>query len=254
MNFDENQWYHIYIGGFKDSAFVGTYLVFGDPNLEDTTKHNTTTGAVFQSTNQLDNDEVTQKWQIIAIDSDYHVLRTAAGGPNGYLATFFAEDRTNLSSRSLARMVRDNVSDASVYWNITSWRDGTFQLTNKANGTDLLLEIGGEHDEDDGTEAHMSSNFTKIDRRRFSFEPIGDVIDGKNIGKIDNDEWSRDAISVSSTRRECRTMVKLILYSCRLQQANRHRKQRRCQRLARTQRTLRITDRQTLRTATHRAV
>ncbi|KAF1968487.1 hypothetical protein BU23DRAFT_558521 [Bimuria novae-zelandiae CBS 107.79] len=198
MNFDENQWYHIYVGDDKDNSFVGTYLVFGDPLLEDTTKQNTTTGAAFKSTNQIEEDQPTQKWQILAFDEEYYVLRTAAGGPNGYLSTNYARDRTNLTSRTIARMVRDNVSDSSVYWKIESWRDGTFQLTNKANGTDWLLEIGGEHDEDDGTEARISSNFTLIPRRQFSFEAIGEV-NGTDIGKIDSEDFSRSAISLPAT-------------------------------------------------------
>lgn len=180
---------------------MGTHLVFGDPLLEDTTKQNSTTGAVFLATNKIEDNEPAQKWQIVSFDSDYYVLKSAAAGSRGYLASFFAEDRTNLSSRTLARMVRDNVSDASVFWKISSWRDGTFQLTNKANGTDLLLEMGGEHDNDSGTEAHMSSNFTNIPRRQFSFEVVGEV-NGKDIGTIDNEQWSRAAISVSSATRE----------------------------------------------------
>lgn len=216
MNFDDNQWYHVYVGGDKDNSFVGTALVFGDPLLEDTTKHNTTTGAVFKSTNQIENDEGTQKWQIVPVDSDYYVFRTWAGGVHGYLSTNFAENRSNLTSRTLGRMVRDNVSDASVYWKITSWKDGTFQLTNKRNGTDWLMEIGGEHDEDDGTEAHMSSNFTKIPRRQFSFEAIGEV-NGTDIGKINNGDWARASISVSICA-VIHAIVMLIVFSCQQQQ------------------------------------
>ncbi|KAJ4355655.1 uncharacterized protein N0V89_003675 [Didymosphaeria variabile] len=204
MNFDENQWYHVYIGSNKNNAFVGTPLVFGDPLLEDTTKHNTTTGSVFKSTNQIEFDEDTQKWQIVPIDSEYYVLRTLGGGVHGYLSTNYAADRSNLTSRTLGRMTRDNVSDASVYWKITSWRDGTFQLTNKANGTDWLLEIGGEHDEDDGTEAHMSSNFTVIPRRSFSFEAI-EPVNGTDIGKIDNPDFAKASISLPATTTQAST-------------------------------------------------
>jgi hypothetical protein len=194
MNFDENQWYHVYVGGNKDNSLVGTYLVFGDPLLEDTTKHNSTTGAVFKSTNQIEKPEQTQYWQITSV-GDYFVLRTMAGGAHGYLATNYAADRTNLTSRTVARMVRDNVSDSSVYWKITSWRDGTYQLTNKANGTDWLLEIGGEHDDEDGTEARMGSNFTVEYRRRVSFEPIGEV-NGTDVGKVDDPDFASALISV----------------------------------------------------------
>ncbi|KAL1605059.1 hypothetical protein SLS60_004602 [Paraconiothyrium brasiliense] len=191
MNFDENKWYHIYVANDKGNSFVGTPLVFGDPRLEDTTKHNTTVGSAFKSTNQLEFDRDTQKWQIVPVDSAYYVLRTLGGGVHGYLSTNFAPERLNLTTRTVARMTRDNVSDASVYWKITTWGDGTYQLTNKHNGTDWLLEIGGEHDEDDGTEARMSSNFTRIPRRSWSFEPI----DGVN-GTIDNPDFSQASISV----------------------------------------------------------
>ncbi|KAL5417364.1 hypothetical protein PMIN03_000160 [Paraphaeosphaeria minitans] len=198
-NFDENQWYHVYVGGNKGNSFVGTYLVFGNPHLEDTTKHNTTIGTVFKSTNQIESKaEPTQFWQIISVDDEYYVLRTRAGGAHGYLSTFYAEDRTNLTSRTLARMTRDNVSDASVYWKIQSWRDGTFQLTNKKNGTDWLLEIGGEHDDQDGTEARMGSNFTVGSRRQFSFDAIGEV-NGKDVGKINNQDWASSLISLPAT-------------------------------------------------------
>ncbi|KAF2448119.1 hypothetical protein P171DRAFT_428241 [Karstenula rhodostoma CBS 690.94] len=206
MNFqDDNQWYHVYVGGNKDNALVGTFLVFGDPHLEDTTKHNTTTGAVFKSINRIETkQEPTQFWQILAVDSEYYVLRTMAGGVHGYLSTSYAEDRTNLTSRTVARMVRDNVSDASVYWKINSWRDGTYQLTNKKNGTDWLLEIGGEHDDEDGTEARMGSNFTVEYRRRFSFETVGEV-NGTDIGKIDNPDWASALISLPATSTQSST-------------------------------------------------
>lgn len=208
MNFDEDRWYHVYIGEDKTSALVGTYLVFGDPLLQDTTKQNNTVGATFKSVNNIEEkNNVEQKWQIVAFDSDYYVLRTQAAGVNGYLSSYFDADRTNLSSRTLTRMVRDNVSDASVYWKITPWRDGTFQLTNKANGTDLLFEIGGEHDDEDGTETRMSSNFTNIPRRQFSFEVVEEA-NGVDIGKIDNEAWSRAAISVGPTSNGDRAVVR----------------------------------------------
>ena len=200
MDFDENQWYHLYIGGSKDNAFVGTPLVFGDPNLEDTSKHNSTTGAVFMSTNQIKNDNHEQKWQIVAIDAEYYVFRTAASGPNGYLATNYTPDRENLTSHTLARMVRDSVSDASIYWKISKWSSNTFKLTNKANGTEWPLEIGGEGDTDDGTEARIMFNLVKATtRREFSFEAIGEV-NGTDIGKINNADFSRAAISVGRSR------------------------------------------------------
>ncbi|KAL5375165.1 hypothetical protein DPSP01_011372 [Paraphaeosphaeria sporulosa] len=212
-NFDGNQWYHVYVGGSKDNSFVGTYLVFGDPHLEDTTKHNTTVGAVFKSTNQIESKaEPTQFWQIIPVGDEYYVLRTQAGGVNGYLSTFYAEGRTNLTSRTLARMTRDNVSDASVYWKINSWRDGTFQLTNKKNGTDWLLEIGGEHDDEDGTEARMGSNFTVESRRQFSFDAIGEV-NGTDIGKIDNQDWASSLISLPATTTQSSTASATVTVS-----------------------------------------
>ena len=215
MNFDENQWYHLYVGGSKDNAIVGTPLVFGDPNLEDTTKHNTTTGAVFKSTNKINDDEHEQKWQIVAIDSEYYVLRTAASGPNGYLATNYASNRENLTSHTLARMVRDNVSDASIYWKISMWSASTFKFTNKANGTDWPLEIGGESDTDDGTEARINFNVVKATpRREFSFEAIGEV-NGTDIGKINNADFSRAAISVGRSSVEtCNRDANIYIVTC----------------------------------------
>jgi len=198
MNFDETRWYHLYIGGDKDIAIVGTPLFSGDPSLEDTTNHNSTFGAVFLSTNRIDDSE--RKWQIVAIDSEYYVLRTSASGPQGYLATNYAPKRKNLTGKTVAYMVRDNVSDASVYWKISPWGDGTFKLTNKANGTDWPLEIGGEGDTDNGTGARLMFNLVRMNpRREFSFEPIG-LVNGIDIGKVD-EFFSRTAISVGKTQR-----------------------------------------------------
>ncbi|KAJ4298222.1 hypothetical protein N0V90_006121 [Kalmusia sp. IMI 367209] len=184
MNFDENQWYHIY-NGDKGNSLVGTIL-FANSSFGERT-----TGSVFKSTNQ---DVRSQKWQIVSMDSEYYVFRTQDSSTNGYMATYFAPDRTNLTGSTLGRMIRNNVSDDSVYWKVSPWGDGTYFLTNKANGTDWHLGYGGETDSDGGTESQMQSNISTIQpRQRFQFEPIAEINDEK---------FSRSGISVGVVNKE----------------------------------------------------
>ncbi|KAF2715513.1 hypothetical protein K504DRAFT_422349 [Pleomassaria siparia CBS 279.74] len=158
-NFNSNYWYHLFVNQNKDIAVTGTNLF----------NHNGTTGAVFFGGVATANS--TQRWQWYGIDTTTYVLRCKEGGPNAFLGTKF-EPKETTPGHTQALMVRGNVSDDSVFWNVTPWGDGTFYLTNKENGTDWHLNKKG----DGGVS--LSSNITLPQNgQRWSFaaiEPIND--------------------------------------------------------------------------------
>ncbi|ORY11899.1 hypothetical protein BCR34DRAFT_601019 [Clohesyomyces aquaticus] len=159
-NFDSNQWYQLYVNEDPDTSLYGSNLY--DKNL--------TTGTVFF--NSTHTDKPGYRWQIYSIDNTY-VLRNQDGGPQGFLGTKYdAKEPTPGQTRG--QMVRGNVSDASVYWTISPWGDGTFYLTNDQNGTEWHLLRKGN------AGIAMSSNITEPqDGQRFSFKTITAINDQK---------------------------------------------------------------------------
>jgi hypothetical protein len=132
-----------------------------------------------------------QKWQIFAIDETYYVLRSKEGRVDAFLGTMYSEDETTPGNTSV-RMVRGNVSDDSVFWQISLWGDGTFHMTNKRNGTEwnLTRKIPGN-----GLVA-MSNTTSRPVGQQWSFEPIAE---------IQNDVFS--TVNVSTGPRQAREGV-----------------------------------------------
>lgn len=120
-NFDSNHWYQIYVNERPDWSFRGT-------GLSDEGK---TAIAYFEKTQA---QEASNRWQIYSINSTTHVLRTQDGGPNAFLGTTY-EPHESSQGQTRAVMMSGVIADASVYWTVTPWGDGTFYLTNGANGT-----------------------------------------------------------------------------------------------------------------------
>jgi hypothetical protein len=155
-NFNPHRWYHLYTNENKTSAFLGTGL-----------SGNRSGSTFFDEWNATARN---QNWQFFLIKDTYYVLRSRAGGENAFLGTFYSK-KEQTPGNTRPRMINGTLSDDSIYWKITPWRDGTFYLSNKANGTDYHLAR-----KEDNLVA-MDSNITlKSDGQRWSFEP-GDNIE-----------------------------------------------------------------------------
>jgi hypothetical protein len=149
-NFNSSFWYQIYVNENKDNSLWGTNL-YNDGR----------SGAVYFNTTQT--DRAINRWQLYPVNSTTYVLRTQEGGPNAFLATAFVRDEAT-PGQTRAVMVNGTLSDDSVYWTISPWGDGTFYMTNGANGTAWHMKKKG-----DGL-VSMDSNITEIQPgQRWSF-------------------------------------------------------------------------------------
>ncbi|KAF2786527.1 hypothetical protein K505DRAFT_259722 [Melanomma pulvis-pyrius CBS 109.77] len=159
-NFNSSFWYHLYVNQNEKAGLSGTNLY----------NNNNTTGAVFFTT--FSTDDSAQRWQWYGVTSTTYVLRCKEGGPNAFLSTKF-EPKESTPGQTQALMVRGNVSDDSVFWEVSPWGDGTFFLDNSENGTSWHLEKKGN-----GL-LTLSSNITAPrPGQRWSFkaiEPINDA-------------------------------------------------------------------------------
>lgn len=120
-NFNSSFWYQLYVNENKDYSLWGTKLY--DQNR---------TGAVYFNTTQT--KKATNRWQVYPVNSTTYVLRTQEGGPDAFLGTAFISDE-DTPGQTRPIMINGTFSDNSVYWNISPWGDGTFFMTNGANGT-----------------------------------------------------------------------------------------------------------------------
>ena len=162
-NVDSNHWYQVFIGTGTQSL-VGTSPFSGSGPRGDT------------SVNYTDNSSGNQRWQIFQLNSTTWTLRNQEGGPNAWLgAALSSTDDTEGTTRPC--MERGDFADASVYWTISPWGDGTWYFSNAANGTDYHLKR-----KDNGVMV-MSPNVTAPQNgQRWKF---------KKIATIDNDNYSK---------------------------------------------------------------
>ncbi|KAF2112632.1 hypothetical protein BDV96DRAFT_602024 [Lophiotrema nucula] len=130
-NFDSDFWYQLFVNQNPSRGLIGTSL-FNDGER----------GAVlFEKANS---SHTAQRWQFHEINSTTFVLRTQDGGADGYLAAFYNSNETT-PGQTRPRMIKNTLADESVYWTVTPWGDGTFFLTNGANGTawHLMRKVNG---------------------------------------------------------------------------------------------------------------
>ncbi|KAF1961903.1 hypothetical protein CC80DRAFT_436314 [Byssothecium circinans] len=154
-NFNPNRWYHVFPNQDPKTGLVGTSL-FKDK----------VAGSVFYSGANVTRRE--QQWQFYPIDSEYYVLRTSEGGPEGFLGATISANETS-PGHTRARMTRGNVLDDSVYWKIEPWKDGTFFMWNKRNESSWHL---GKN----ASTVFMDSNITAPrNGQRLSFSAIKEI-------------------------------------------------------------------------------
>jgi hypothetical protein len=170
---DTNQWYQICLdGNSKGQCFVGTWLYTGG----------NTKGATFL--NPSNSSKSDQLWAILPVtvnSTTVYTLRTKDSGPNGFLASeYVAEEDTDGKTRP--SMFRGDIAVDNVYWLFGGWGDGTFFLTNTANGTDWHM-----NKKDSGIMA-MSPNVTAPQNgQRFGFSAVS---------KIDDERYSSVNVSL----------------------------------------------------------
>ena len=172
-NLDPTSWYQIYLGDDTATTIVGTYLVFSDDE----------SGAVFFQGTKEPSPGPEQIWQVFPYNTTYYVLRTQASGANGYLHASLSVNETT-PGRTVPDMLRADQQDDSMFWRIDPWGDGTFFLTNAANGSDWHLNIK------DNALMTMDSNITKPQLgQRFSFATVGQIDNANYSSVVVSDRW-----------------------------------------------------------------
>ncbi|KAF2735934.1 hypothetical protein EJ04DRAFT_178253 [Polyplosphaeria fusca] len=173
-NFDSNVWYQLYVNNHvTNMSMVGSNL-FTDDGLK---------GSVYF--NKTNTKLPKQRWQIFGINSTTVVMRSEEGGPDAYFGAMYSVDETT-PGQTRGLMVKNTIADLSVFWTIGPWGDGTFHMSNGANGTQWQVEKMGS-----GLLA-MSSNLT-VERlgQRWTFEKIGEKVGTKTVYEnIDNTAYS----------------------------------------------------------------
>jgi len=163
-NFDPNRWYQLLVKSTSDAQ-----------SMDGTSLFNNGGGAVFfQITNTSDAE---QQWQLYPYNSSFYVLRTKASGPDSAM-NVFASDTESTPGGTVPAMHNFALSDDSKFWQISPWGDGTFFLTNAANGTAWHLLVKSN------SLMAMSSNITlPQDGQSFSFNALG-IIDDDNFSSL----------------------------------------------------------------------
>lgn len=123
---------------------------------------------------QFTNTSLTEhQWQIFPFNSSVYVMRTRGSGPLAFMSAQAALNETT-PGHTIPSLRHYTITDDSRYWQISPWGDGTFYLTNLANGTAWHLTNKPT------SLMAMSSNITAPqDGQRFTFNALGAINDGK---------------------------------------------------------------------------
>lgn len=132
------------------------------------------------------------RWQLYSINSTTYVLRSEEGGPTAFLSSKYARNETT-PGQTAALMLRGDLTDDSVYWSVTPWGDGTFFMTNGANGTAWHLQKKGN-----GWVALNSNTTDTPPGQRWSFTAIHD---GDKAAKINDKNYSTVDVSMPLVKR-----------------------------------------------------
>ncbi|KAL5443591.1 hypothetical protein PMIN07_001150 [Paraphaeosphaeria minitans] len=136
----------------------------------------------------FDQKEPAHQWQFYPVeDSKFYLLRTKASGVDGFLGTKFAPN-SDTPGKTVPRMIRADVSDDSIYWNVGTFPDGTFFLSNKANKTTYQLTRN-----DDNPLVSMTS---KTDA---SLNLPGQHLSFDTISAIENEKFSTVLLPSTAT-------------------------------------------------------
>jgi hypothetical protein len=131
-----------------------------------------------------DNDAPTQQWQLFPVGPSIFMLRTKASGPNGYLSA-------DKGSNPVPRILDRSETDDSMLWRTDNGEDGTFYLSNLANGAAYHLEFKGAN------LLSMSKNVTQ--------PQLGQAFSFVKLKKINDPAFS--AVQVPSSNRSTTTFT-----------------------------------------------
>ncbi|KAJ4424914.1 hypothetical protein N0V82_000418 [Gnomoniopsis sp. IMI 355080] len=131
LNLNTDAWYQISVTKFPGFSLIGTSL-FRDG----------LTGSLFFT--KTNTTKPGQRWQFYPYNSSVYVLRCEDGGPNAYLnaakGTGNSSDHAqNVTGDTVPILANASVSDDSMFWQVEPWTDGTYYLSNLANGTNWRL-------------------------------------------------------------------------------------------------------------------
>jgi hypothetical protein len=123
---DSNQWYQLCTGECGQSLF-GTEVYTKSASI----------GASFCQITDYSSEN--QRWQLLKLNSTAWTIRGQKAGADVYLGTSFSP-KEETERNTTVSMLRGDVADASVYWNLTPWGDKTWYFTNLANGTFQMVK------------------------------------------------------------------------------------------------------------------
>jgi hypothetical protein len=168
-NFDTSSWYQITRESGDVQSMDGTPLFNAGLN-----------GTVFFHITNTNSTE--QQWQIFPYNSSYYVLRTHASGENGYLGAAYSVNETT-PGQTVPVLRNVSVSDSSMLWSIQPFNDGTFFMTNAANGSDWHLNVKSN------SLMAMSSNLTA--------PQAGQHFEFTKLKEINNPKFSSISVCIS---------------------------------------------------------
>jgi hypothetical protein len=121
-----NSWYQLCTGTCDQSLFGSeVYAKSGSTGAAFCTETNTTSE--------------NQRWQLLKLNASAWTIRSQKAGADVYLGAAY-DPNEETEGNTTAVMLRGDVADASVYWNIGPWGDTTWYFTNLANGTNHLVK------------------------------------------------------------------------------------------------------------------
>jgi len=82
-----------------------------------------------------------QDWQLQPVDdvSGRYLLRTNTKGPTMQLSSCYKADEIHRNKTGVCLL--GATSDDAQKWDITNWGDGTFKMTNVANGSGFVVDV-----------------------------------------------------------------------------------------------------------------
>jgi hypothetical protein len=161
---DSNRWYALYVNQNKSSTLGCIY------------KPGSRSGAITLPSSAPSEEK--QRWQIYPLNATTYVLRNQHGGPNTFLGAFF-EPKEIAEGQTRPRLARGDIADDTVYWTFGRWGDGTYWMSNGANGTDWHFNIATNN------AMTMSRDIAAPQNgQRWGFEAVA-VIDDPTFSSVD---------------------------------------------------------------------
>lgn len=164
LNLDTNVWYQVNVTKLSGYSLAGNTLTDHD---------GTTGGAVLVTTDTTDD---AQSWQFYPYNSSAYLLRSKGSGHDSYLSVTVegggpSDPARDTLGDTVPQMAWYNVTEASMFWEVTPWGDGTYYLSNLANGSSWRLDAL-----DDKRHMVLDSNITSAQSgEHFTFSSLSTI-------------------------------------------------------------------------------